>query len=190
MHTCAHICTYAKICSLFCGSYIEPRAWRRIPRDYPSLSYHLQIIMENILFGPYLAIAQQAMISVWNRTPCDFQNESMPHLLMIRCATSAPSDMLLAQGAGGRKSAMLQTVGAVTCSATLIVENTLSLSADQRSKIKKAKPGHGPIESFHLHSTRTERNQQKLCKALDNLLHNTDATAFLFSSPELLLKEP
>ena len=35
--------------------------------------------MENILFGPYLAIAQQAMISVWNCTPRDFQNEALPH---------------------------------------------------------------------------------------------------------------
>ena len=35
--------------------------------------------MENILFFPYLAIAQQAMISVWNRTPRDFQNEAIPH---------------------------------------------------------------------------------------------------------------
>ena len=94
--------------------------------------------MENILFGPYLAIAQQAMTSVWNRTPRDFQNESIPRLLIMRCVPNTLSAMLLVQGIGGRKSSIPQTVGTVTYSATLIIENTLSLSADQHLKIKKA----------------------------------------------------
>jgi superfamily II DNA helicase RecQ len=146
--------------------------------------------MENTNFFPYRAIAQQAMISVWNRTPRDFQNEAIPRLLMMRCVPNTPSAMLLVQGTGGGKSAVPQTVGAVTCGVTLIIENTLSLSADQHSKIKHANPGHGAIKSFHLDSIRSERNQQKLSKLLEHLPPNSDATIFLFSSPEFLLKEP
>ena len=99
---------------------------------------------------------------------------------MMRCVPNTPSAMLLVQGTGGGKSAVPQTVGTVTCGVTLIIENTLSLSADQHSKIKKAKPGHGPIKSFHLDSIRTERNQQKLCKVLDNLPHNTYHCLLIF----------
>ena len=108
--------------------------------------------MENTNVAPFLAISQQAMISVWNRTPRDFQAEAIPRLLMMRCVPNTPSAMLLVQGTGGGKSAVPQTVGTVTCGVTLVIENTLSLSADQHSKIKNAIPGHGPIKVLHLNS--------------------------------------
>ena len=146
--------------------------------------------MENITFSPYLAIAEQAMMSTWNRTPRDFQKEAIPRLLMMRCVPNTPSAMLLVQGNGGGKSAVPQTVGAVTCGVTLIIENTLSLSADQHSKIKSANKAHGPIKAFHIDSIRTKTKQDNLANMLVSLSPNTDATIFLFSSPEFLLKEP
>ena len=146
--------------------------------------------MENIIVSPYLAIAEQAMISTWNRTPRDFQKEAIPRLLMMRCVPNTPSAMLLVQGTGGGKSAVPQTVGAVTCGITLIIESTLSLSADQHSKIKNANSTHGPIKAFHIDSIRTKTNQDKLANMLISLPPTTDASIFLFSSPEFLLKEP
>ena len=115
----------------------------------------------------------------WNRTPRDFQNEAIPRLLMMRCIPNTPSAMLLVQGTGGGKSAVPQTVGAVTRGVTLIIENTLSLSADQHAKIKEANTAHGPVKAFHLDSIRTIRNQDKLSKLLKDLPSNTDATIFL-----------
>ena len=146
--------------------------------------------MENVTFSPYLAIAEQAMITTWNRTPRDFQKEAIPRLLMMRCVPNTPSAMLLVQGTGGGKSAVPQTVGAVTCGITLIIESTLSLSADQHSKIKSANSAHGPIKAFHIDSIRTKINEDKLANMLISLSPNTDASIFLFSSPEFLLKEP
>ena len=146
--------------------------------------------MENNTSLPYLAIAQQAMQLTWNRTPRDFQNEAIPRLLMMRCIPNTPSAMLLVQGTGGGKSAVPQTVGAVTRGVTLIIENTLSLSADQHAKINKANITHGPIKAFHLDSIRTKRNQDKLSNLLKHIPSDTDATIFIFSSPEFLLKEP
>ena len=98
--------------------------------------------------------------------------------------------MLLVQGTGGGKSAVPQTVGAVTRGVTLIIENTLSLSADQHSKIKNANTAYGPVKAFHLDSIRSKRNQDKLSNFLRTLPMNTDVTIFIFSSPEFLLKEP
>ena len=91
--------------------------------------------------------------------------------------------MLLAQGTRGDKSAVLQTVSAITCSVTLITENTLSLSANQYSKIKEVNIAHGPIKAFHLDSTPAKRNQEKLLNLLKNLLSDTEATVFLFLHP-------
>ena len=146
--------------------------------------------MENNVSPPHLAIAEQAMQSTWNRTPRDFQREAMPRLLMMRCIPNTPSAMLLVQGTGGGKSAVPQTVGAVTRGVTLVIENTLSLSADQHSKIKSANTAHGPIKAFHLDSIRTKRNEDKASNALTTLPNNTNASIFLFSSPECLSKEP
>ena len=146
--------------------------------------------MKNNISPPYLAIAEQAMQSTWNRTPCDFQSEAMPRLLMMRCIPNTPSAMLLVQGTGGGKSAVPQTVGAVTRGVTLIIENTLSLSADQHSKIKSANTAHGPIKAFHLDSIRTKRNDEKVSNLVTTLANNTNASTFLFSTPEYLLKNP
>ena len=104
----------------------------------------------------------------------------MYRFIMMRCVPNTPSAMLLVQGACGRKSAVPQTTGKVTFVVTLVIENNLSLSADQHSKIKNNNPGYGPIKSFYLDSIRTERNQQKLCELLDHLPHNTDANIFFF----------
>ena len=146
--------------------------------------------MENTNSTPYLAIAQQAMQSTWNRTPRDFQNEAIPRLLMMRCIPNKPAAMLLVQGTGGGKSAVPQTVGCVTRGITLIIENTLSLSADQHSKIDKANTAYGTIKAFHLDSIRTKHNQDMVSNLLLSLPSNTDATIFIFSSPEFLLKDP
>ena len=146
--------------------------------------------MQNITFLPYHAIAEHAMMSTWNRSPRDFQKEAIPRLLMMRCVPNIPSAMLLVQGTGGGKSAVPQTVGSVTCGVTLIIENTLSLSADQHSKIHNANTTHGPVKAFHLDSIRSPTNEGILSNMLLGLKQNTDATIFIFSSPEYLLKEP
>ena len=140
--------------------------------------------MKNNISPPCLAISEQAMQSTWKCTPRDFQREAMPRLLMMRCIPNTPSAMLLVQGTGSGKSAVPQTVGAVTRGVTLIIENTLSLSADQHSKIKSANTAHGPIKAFHLDSIRTKRNEEKASNLLTTLPNNTNASTFLFSSPE------
>ena len=72
---------------------------------------------------------------------------------------------------------------------SLIIENALSLSADQHSKIKSANTAHGLVKAFNIHSIRTKMNKYKVYNLLITLPSNTDATMFIFSSPEYLLKE-
>ena len=86
----------------------------------------------------------------WNCATRNFHNEAIHQLLMMRCIPNTPSAMLLAQSAGRGKSTLPQAIGVVTRGVTLIIESTLSLSADQHSKMKQANARHSPIKSFHL----------------------------------------
>ena len=84
--------------------------------------------------------------------------EAIPQLLMIQCILNTQSAMLLVQGTRGGKSAVPQIFVAITRSFTLIIENTLSLSTDQYSKIKQANIVYGPIKAFHPDSMQAKRN--------------------------------
>merc|ERR1740124_733250 len=107
-------------------------------------------------------IANHDMREIWNRTPNEFQQESIPHLLMMRCAPNVPQALLLVQGIGGGKSAVAQTVGVVDCGVTLVIEETLALAVDQRSKVKDASNAYGPVLEFQLDSIKKTSLIEKL----------------------------
>ena len=104
------------------------------------------------LFGHMSAISHQAMTEIWDRSPRDFQREAIPRLLMMRCNPYQPEAILLVQGTGGGKSAVAQTVRCVDCGVTIIIEETLALAADQRSKVRKARNTYGPVLAYQLDS--------------------------------------
>ena len=92
------------------------------------------------------------MQAIWDRSPREFQKEAIPRLLMMRCPPHRPEAMLLVQGTGGGKSAVAQTVGSVECGVTLVIEATLALAADQRSKVAQARNTYGPVLAYQLDS--------------------------------------
>ena len=51
-------------------------------------------------------ISDHAMQEIWNRTPIDFQRETITRLLMMRCASNHPQSLLVVQGTGSGKSAV------------------------------------------------------------------------------------
>ena len=64
------------------------------------------------------------------------------------CKDNDPSSMLLINGTGRGKLTFPQTVGVVTCGVTLIIENTLSLGSNQKSKFKDTNLENGPVYAF------------------------------------------
>jgi superfamily II DNA helicase RecQ len=58
--------------------------------------------------------------------------------------------VLLVQGTGGGKSSVYQTIAVIKKGVSLIIENTLSLSSDQLSKIKNISKQLPHIHSFQL----------------------------------------
>ena len=72
------------------------------------------------------------------------------HLLKMGKNNNNIAPVLLVQGTGGGKSLVMQTVGVVKSGVTLTIENTLSLSSDQMSKIRKTSDKDGKIIPLHL----------------------------------------
>ena len=119
-----------------------------------------------------------------------FQNEAIPRLLMMNCPPYRPQALLLVQGTGGGKSAVAQTVGCVNCGVTVVIEPTLALSADQRSKVARARNINGPVLAYQLDSVKKPLLVEKLKKKLNGLDSNSNVTIFIYTSPECLLREP
>ena len=98
--------------------------------------------------------------------------------------------VLLVQGTGGGKSAVPQTVGIVDGGVTLIIENTLSLGADQEYRIIEASKSVGPMESFQLDSLKSKSDKDKVKQMLLSLPKDTEASLFIYASREILLVPP
>ena len=129
------------------------------------------------------------MQAIWDRSPREFQKEAIPRLLMMRCPPHRPEAMLLVQGTGGGKSAVAQTVGSVECGVTLVIEATLALAADQRSKVAQARNTYGPVLAYQLDSIKKPHLITKLRNKLSGLGAHSNITLFIYSSPEYLIRE-
>ena len=46
-------------------------------------------------------ITNDAMKSVWNKSPWSFQRDVIPHILQMQCDPNLPRAVLLVQGTGG-----------------------------------------------------------------------------------------
>ena len=105
----------------------------------------------------------------------------------MHCSGNKPSSVLLVQGTGSGKSTVPQTVSVVTCGITLVIENTLSLGADQCSKFEKAVQNHGPVQEFQLDALKTEDEINALKDLILTLPSDTNSSIFLYSLPERIL---
>lgn len=141
---------------------------------------------ENSFYRP---IADDAMKTVWDMSPNSFQKEIIPHILKIQFNPNFPMPLLLVQGTGGGKSAVAQTIRGIDAGVTLIIQNTLSLASDQRSKISSSRKTSGPVESFHLDALKGEKDIMMVRDLLSNQSYNTNSSIFLYVSPDILSQE-
>ena len=140
---------------------------------------------------PYLDITIDAMSTALHHHPRGFQREVIPYILRMKPYTPNPIDpVLLVQGTGGGKSSVYQIIGVIKQGVSLIIENTLSLSSDQLSKIKLISERIPNVHCFQLDSLKTEKSGTSLATELSKLHSKSKTTIFLFSSPESLVKEP
>ena len=129
------------------------------------------------------------MQDVWDQTPIDFQREAIPRLLMMRCVPNIPQALLLVQGRGARKLAVAQTVGIVDCCVTLVIKETLALAVDQQSKVKSASNVNGPVLAYQFSIKKTNLIK-KLEEKLSSMKKGTNASIFVYSLPEYMMRKP
>ena len=135
-----------------------------------------------------ITIATNAMLEIWGKSPRSFQIPVIKKILKMKYRDESCESILLVQGTGSGKSSVPQTIGVVDGGVTIIIENTLSLSADQMSKIDAASNKHKFIQSFQTDNLSKPESVQ-VAKFLLALPVNTDISVFLFSSPESLLSD-
>ena len=123
------------------------------------------------------------MHDVWDRTPCDFQHVAIPSLLMMRCPPHRPEALILVQGTGSGKPAIAQNFRCIDGGVTTIIEETLSLAANQKSKAGRAKNTYGPVFAYQLDSVKKKHLMDRLNVKLKSLTRTTYITIFIYTSP-------
>ena len=97
--------------------------------------------------------------------------------------------VLIVHKTGGSKSSICQTIGFVKDGIHLIIQNTLSLSSDQLSKVDLM---HNKcVLAFQLDSIKQLSMRKDLIQFFDNIANYiTNFAVFLFASPEAILDPP
>jgi hypothetical protein len=142
------------------------------------------------LHSTYSSIADTAMVSVWGRRPRGYQRHVIPHILKMMNGNIPSEGIMLVQGTGSGKSSVPQTVAVVDGGVTIVIENTLALGSDQRSKIAAANDyDGGKVLGIQLDELKSNIDQQKLCRSIRNNMHKESTTAIiLFTSPETIAR--
>jgi superfamily II DNA helicase RecQ len=84
--------------------------------------------------------------------------------------------ILLVQGTGGGKLSDYQTIGVIKRGVSVIIENTLLLSYDQLSKIKKISKQLPNIHSFQFDSIKTKSTCMNLANQIKNIRLTSSTT--------------
>ena len=108
----------------------------------------------------------------------------------MRGSLHRPEALLLVKGIGGGKLAVAQMVRCVEYGVTVIIEATLALAVDQRSKVARARNTYGPVLAYQLDSIKKPHLIKKLEEKLRGLCKQSNITIFIYTSLECLLREP
>ena len=98
------------------------------------MSQSTPVSTENEDEDSFVTLTVDAMQELFGFTPRPFQKLVTPHIIKMKNDHCSP--VLLVHGTGGGKISTYQTIAIVKGGITLVVQNTLSLSSDQMSKIK------------------------------------------------------
>jgi superfamily II DNA helicase RecQ len=134
----------------------------------------------------YVRITNEAMNDVFGFSPRPFQQQIIPHIIRMSninpCHPTMPT--LLVHGTGGGKSSVYQTIGVIKGNISLIIQNTLSLSSDQLSKLSPL--AQHSVVSVQLDATKSVANRNELYDYLTNSRYPPHHSIFIFASPEAL----
>ena len=127
------------------------------------------------------------MQKIWSKEPRTFQCSTIKRILGMSMDGTQTTSTLLVRGTGGGKSAVMQTLATIKCGVTIVIENTLSLSADQIMKIRSASQSYGIVQGVHLDSIKRDDQREQLKMYIKNMSEST--SIILFTSPEAIVND-
>ena len=164
--------------SLIDVTMIEGLGYLPKPFQQQVLSHILSMVDDNAQAFPLDDSAPQT--SNINTSPA---SDSSTH------CRNCPQPVLIVHRTSGGKSSIYQTIGFVKGGTHLIIQNTLSLSSDQMSKVDSM---HNKcVLAFQLDSIKQLSMRKDLIQFFDNIANYiTNFAVFLFASPEAILDPP
>jgi superfamily II DNA helicase RecQ len=141
---------------------------------------------------PYDEVTIEAMEQALGYHPHSFQLNVISHIIRMKLDSfnNPIQPTLLVQGTGGGKSSVYQCIGVIKRSVSLIIQNTLSLSSDQMSKINNVSQRVWCTFAIQLNSIKESQQQALLINTISSLSPTTNHTFFSFASPECIMKQP
>ena len=130
----------------------------------------------------------QAIESVWQRTPHPFQLKVMYYVISMRCKPNKPAATLLIQRARSGKSRTHQQIDVIDAGVVLVIDTTLSLGADQVTKIRNTLSTVGYVSARLLGGAKLIASRSQLIKHITSMTSSSNHTTFLFTSPKALLQ--
>ncbi len=132
-------------------------------------------------------LVSNACLRFWGLQPHSWQLDAVVKWLdqTIPSSPSFPTVNLLCRATGGGKSMTFKAFGSVTAGVILIVVPSLSLAADQVTKIKEAHDR--TVSAVHLDDVQDSASVTKVKDTFASFDSDTDATVFLFASPQKII---
>jgi superfamily II DNA helicase RecQ len=140
----------------------------------------------------YDKVTIEAMQQALGYHPHPFQLTVISHIIHMKLDSlnNPIQPTLLVQGIGSGKSLVYQCIGVIKQGVSVIIQNTLSLSSDQLSKINNVSHCIPCTFALQLDSIKDLQQQALLINTISSLSPTTNHTFFLFTSPECIIKEP
>lgn len=134
---------------------------------------------------------QVSMQEAFNKTPYDWQQFLISHLLLMTCPASTfpPAPVFLCAPTGGGKSLARDSFAATQGRVSWCICPLLSLGVDQEKNINyHSQQGDGSVVAFHIDSYRSASAQRSLCNRVKALRPDSKSSVVIISSPQALTK--
>ena len=134
-------------------------------------------------------VVRNACLSFWGKHPHQWQEQAVSTWLdqIVPVGDTYPTVNLLCRATGGGKSLTFQTFGAVTGGVVLVIVPSLSLAADQVSKIDNCLDDTVP--GVHLDDVTSTVDRARVTSILSSLTSDSDQTVFIFASPQAIISD-
>lgn len=105
---------------------------------------------------PYVeSMINHATTKIWKKKTLSFQRIALLKLLNMHLFGVTKSCVLTVQSTGSGKSLIPMTFRVISRGVTLIIENTLSLASDQKSKFEHMNEHYGAVHAFQLDAVKS-----------------------------------